>query len=98
MNNGYGRRPHREMCGLSKGCLMVHSVTARRRWVAAIGFLSVSALALSGCAQSQRDSGGGGKEGGTLTFGAAGAPKLFDPFYATDGETFRVSRQMFEGL
>jgi len=36
------------MCGLSKGCLMVHSVTARRRWVAAIGFLSVSALALSG--------------------------------------------------
>ncbi|WP_330271577.1 ABC transporter substrate-binding protein [Lentzea sp. NBC_00516] len=77
---------------------MVHSVTARRRWVAVIGFLSVSALALSGCAQSQRDSGGGGKEGGTLTFGAAGAPKLFDPFYATDGETFRVSRQMFEGL
>ena len=21
-----------------------------------------------------------------------------DPFYATDGETFRVTRQMFEGL
>ncbi len=23
---------------------------------------------------------------------------MFDPFYATDGETFRVTRQMFEGL
>ncbi|HEX2301911.1 MAG TPA: ABC transporter substrate-binding protein, partial [Pseudonocardiaceae bacterium] len=27
-----------------------------------------------------------------------GAPKLFDPFYASDGETFRVTRQIFEGL
>ena len=74
MYNGYGRRPHREMCGLSKGCLMVHSVTARRRWVAAIGFLSVSALALSGCAQSQRDSGGGGKEGESGVRGAGSWP------------------------
>ena len=40
--------------------------------VAAIGFLSVSALALSGCAQSQRDSGGGGKEG------RAGLDRLLD--------------------
>ena len=23
---------------------------------------------------------------------------MFDPYYATDGETFRVTRQMFEGL
>ena len=34
----------------------------------------------------------------TFTFGAAGAPKVMDPFYATDGETFRVTRQMMEGL
>lgn len=33
-----------------------------------------------------------------MTFGAEGAPKLFDPFYATDGATFRVTRQIFEGL
>jgi len=33
-----------------------------------------------------------------MTFGAAGAPSLFDPFYASDGETFRVTRQIFEGL
>ena len=34
----------------------------------------------------------------TFTFGAAGAPEMFDPLYATDGETFRVTRQMFQGL
>ncbi|GAA3891155.1 ABC transporter substrate-binding protein [Saccharothrix violaceirubra] len=80
---------------------MVHSRTARRRWTAAIGLTGVAALALSACAQSERgtdSSSGSGKTGGTFTFGAAGAPKLFDPFYATDGETFRVARQMFDGL
>jgi len=61
------------------------------------------ALTLSACAQSQRsnDNGsasGGGDTNGTFTFGAAGAPKLFDPYYATDGETFRVSRQIFDTL
>src|SRR4029079_5916681 len=40
----------------------------------------------------------GGDTNGTFTFGAAGAPKLFDPYYATDGETFRVSRQIFDTL
>ncbi len=34
----------------------------------------------------------------TFIFGAAGAPSMFDPLYATDGETFRVARQMMEGL
>jgi peptide/nickel transport system substrate-binding protein len=79
---------------------MLQSRTARSRWLAAIGLVGVSALALSACAQSARetDNAGSGKVGGTFTFGAAGAPKLFDPFYATDGETFRVARQMFEGL
>ncbi|MEU5690871.1 ABC transporter substrate-binding protein [Actinosynnema sp. NPDC020468] len=78
---------------------MVHSRTARRRRTALIGLTGVAALALSACAQSERGSdSGSGKVGGTLTFGAAGAPKLFDPFYAVDGETFRVARQMFDGL
>ncbi|MDR7301795.1 ABC transporter substrate-binding protein [Haloactinomyces albus] len=52
---------------------------------------------LAACVASERDSAAGG-EGGTLIFGAAGAPALFDPFYASDGETFRVTRQMMEGL
>jgi peptide/nickel transport system substrate-binding protein len=65
--------------------------------------LTAAALSLTACAQSDRDSGGSGSGAGgdlkdTLTFGAAGAPELFDPLYATDGETFRVTRQMHEGL
>ena len=60
------------------------------------------ALTLAACAQSERTSGTdqttGGDTKATFTFGAAGAPEVFDPFYASDGETFRVTRQMFEGL
>jgi peptide/nickel transport system substrate-binding protein len=75
--------------------------TARRTIVLA----SVAALALAaaGCASSERDddSGGGGTGASskdTLVFGAAGEPKLFDPAFASDGETFRVLKQVFEGL
>ncbi|WP_111767982.1 ABC transporter substrate-binding protein [Nakamurella deserti] len=35
---------------------------------------------------------------GTIIFGAEGAPSMFDPLYATDGATFKVTRQMTEGL
>ncbi len=55
-------------------------------------------LVLAGCAESDRSSDSGDNEDGTFIFGAAGAPEIFDPFYATDGETFRITRQMFEGL
>ena len=66
--------------------------------------LGAAALTMSACAQSERDTSGEGSGGGsadansTFTFGAAGAPEVFDPFYASDGETFRVTRQIFEGL
>lgn len=66
--------------------------------------MAAAALTVTACAQSDRDSGSGasGSAGGstkdTFTFGAAGAPKVFDPFYATDGETFRVTRQIHQGL
>ena len=42
--------------------------------------------------------GGPADPNGQIIFGAAGAPSMFDPLYATDGETFRVVRQMNEGL
>ncbi|MDO5535790.1 MAG: hypothetical protein Q4F65_14215, partial [Propionibacteriaceae bacterium] len=62
-----------------------------------------AALALTGCAASERDTATTAPTDGatpgapagadtTFIFGAAGAPKLFDPFYASDGETFRVTR------
>lgn len=77
-------------------------MTAKRS-VVLVATAAILSTGLAACAQSQRESGGssasGSASGGsTFTFGAAGAPKVFDPFYATDGETFRVSRQMFEGL
>jgi peptide/nickel transport system substrate-binding protein len=70
--------------------------------------VGVAALALStaACAQSDRDDdggGGGGGEteeasGGTFVFAASADPVMLDPAFASDGETFRVARQIFEGL
>lgn len=87
------------------------------RKVAAIAGTAALALALTSCAQSERDTGGddptgqptdgtgdddtgGGTElsDATFIFGAAGAPRHFDPFYASDGETFRITRQIYETL
>ncbi|RBY93998.1 ABC transporter substrate-binding protein [Blastococcus sp. TBT05-19] len=63
---------------------------------------ALTAVTLSACASSDRDSAeggeGGGESGGTLVFGAAGDPAMLDPAFGSDGETFRVSRQIFEGL
>lgn len=69
-----------------------------KRTAAVLASAALAALSITSCAQSQREAGDGSAAGGTFTFGAAGAPKVLDPFYATDGETFRVSRQIFEGL
>ncbi len=69
--------------------------------------LAVSALALAGCAESERDSSSGGASDGataggggdgTFVFAASSDPVMLDPAFASDGETFRVARQMFEGL
>ncbi|PXY34353.1 ABC transporter substrate-binding protein [Prauserella sp. PE36] len=76
---------------------MLQLRVARTRRTALIGLAAALAVSLTACAESERDT-GGGQEGGTLVFGATGAPSNFDPFYASDGETFRVTRQMFENL
>jgi peptide/nickel transport system substrate-binding protein len=70
------------------------------RKAAPVALAAALALGVTACAESERDPSGneGDGGGGTFTFGAAGAPEMFDPLYATDGETFRVTRQMFEGL
>ncbi|PPK96038.1 peptide/nickel transport system substrate-binding protein [Kineococcus xinjiangensis] len=66
--------------------------------------VAVAALALTaGCAESQREEndsaeGTGGDTGGTFVFAASSDPATLDPSFASDGETFRVARQMFEGL
>lgn len=73
--------------------------------VAAVAGSAALALVLASCAESERasdsDAGTSGEQasgGGQFVFGAAGAPTTFDPFYASDGETFRITRQIFENL
>ncbi|GAA1870853.1 ABC transporter substrate-binding protein [Pseudonocardia ailaonensis] len=70
-----------------------------RRLLATIaaGALAVS---LAACATSDRGTGGtqAGATGGTMVFGAAGAPKNFDPIFNDDGESFRPIRQMYDTL
>jgi len=67
------------------------------------GSESSSAAATSGAAASGSTTisdfvGGPADPDGQIIFGAAGAPEVFDPLYATDGETFRVARQIHDGL
>ncbi len=69
----------------------------RRVRFATVG-LAAASLMLTACAESERSDEGGNESGGTFVFAGAAEPKLLDPFFASDGETFRVARQMFEGL
>ncbi|GAA2099821.1 ABC transporter substrate-binding protein [Microlunatus panaciterrae] len=68
------------------------------------GVALVASLAVLGtlgaCAKSQRDTGSGtaSTSGGDFVFAASSDPVMLDPAMASDGETFRVSRQIFEGL
>ena len=68
---------------------------ARRSPIAAV---AVAALAAAGCAESNRDDSSGGSKKDTLVFGVAGDPKVLDPSFASDGESLRVARQVFETL
>ncbi|NYI70045.1 peptide/nickel transport system substrate-binding protein [Naumannella cuiyingiana] len=70
----------------------------KKRGLAAFGALLVTA-GLAACAQSERDPGGqSGGAADTFVFAASSDPVMLDPAMASDGETFRVARQMFEGL
>jgi peptide/nickel transport system substrate-binding protein len=64
----------------------------------AVAVTAVAALAVAGCAESDRDKGSGGKSGGTFIFAGAGDPKNFDPIFNDDGESFRPARQMYDTL
>ena len=66
---------------------------------AAIAVVAVAALAVAGCAESDRgDEGSGQSTKDTLVFGTAGDPKVLDPALASDGESLRVARQIYETL
>ncbi|WP_435742874.1 ABC transporter substrate-binding protein [Microbacterium sp. PMB16] len=79
---------------------MHHTVTRRRGLIAITG-AAIAALTLAGCVASDRGDNGdepAGDVDGTFVFAASSDPASLDPAFAQDGETFRVSRQMFEGL
>ncbi len=75
--------------------------TARKRATLTAG-ISIAALLLTGCVQSEREEGAGADGDAavdpTFVFAASSDPKSLDPAFASDGESFRVSRQIFEGL
>lgn len=67
---------------------------AVRTFVAALAI----GLIATGCAESERDEDGSSDGSEPLVFGAPGDPASLDPALASDGETFRVTRQAFEAL
>lgn len=79
---------------------MLHST--KRRLLTGAAAIAIGSVVLTACA-SQREEGGGGSEepsdvDTTFIFGASGDVSSLDPAFASDGESFRVSRQIFEGL
>ena len=79
----------------------MHQTPLRRRGILAVAGTAAAALLLAGCVASERgdDTGeGSGEVDSTFIFAASSDPASLDPAFAQDGETFRVSRQIFEGL
>ncbi|HEX5495625.1 MAG TPA: ABC transporter substrate-binding protein [Mycobacteriales bacterium] len=69
--------------------------TVRRATILALS----GALALSACAKSSRDTGNSSaKTRDVIVFAASADPTTLDPAFASDGETFRVTKQIYEGL
>jgi peptide/nickel transport system substrate-binding protein len=63
------------------------------------GLTGVTLLGVAGCGGGETISGGGGGgSGSTLTFGRGADSVTLDPVNATDGESFRATRQIFDTL
>jgi len=70
-----------------------------RRLRAGIAVAAAVTLAVAGCAESDRDGDSSSSSGDkTLVFGVAGDAKALDPALTSDGESFRVTRQIYETL
>src|SRR6266542_2397158 len=67
------------------------TVRGRRLKLLIVAVLAVSATATAGAALKAT-------QGGTLVFGGSADPTYLDPALASDGETFRVTEQIFEGV
>lgn len=70
----------------------------KSRAARAITVAVAAALIVTGCSSERADDGKKDGAKDTFVFGGAGDPGSLDPALASDGETFRVTRQAFEAL
>ncbi|HJQ27806.1 MAG TPA: ABC transporter substrate-binding protein, partial [Rubrobacter sp.] len=70
--------------------------------LSAAGFTGAALLGVAGCGGGKTISGGGqgggGAGGNTFVFGRGADSVTLDPINTTDGESLRVTRQIFDGL
>ena len=69
--------------------------------LSAAGFTGAALLGVAGCGGGETISGGGqggGAGGNTFVFGRGADSVTLDPINTTDGESLRVTRQIFDGL
>jgi len=78
----------------------VFRVKSRGRGMTAAAIVVAGVVMLTGCVQSDRDEAATDTSDvdGTFVFAASSDPASLDPAFASDGESFRVARQIFEGL
>lgn len=78
---------------------------AKKRLLAGLAGGAALALVLTGCQSQRGDDGDTGDSAApdsdvnsTFVFASSADPSGLDPAFANDGETFRISRNIFEGL
>jgi len=80
----------------------VFRMNSRRRGLIAVTSGVALVALLTGCVQSDRATDDGAADDAevdsTFVFAASSDPVSLDPAFASDGESFRVARQIFEGL
>jgi peptide/nickel transport system substrate-binding protein len=73
----------------------------RPRMVRLLVLLAAMALAATACGEQKSDdgaAGGGTQQGGTVVFAASSDPVSMDPALVSDGESIRITNQIYEGL
>ena len=68
----------------------------QKRLFVTLGCASAAMLVLSSCTSGGSPGGGDGRD--TFVFAASADPASLDPAFASDGESFRIAQQIFEGL
>jgi len=65
-----------------------------------LAMLAALALAVTACGGEKTEGGTGGQtqQGGTVVFGASADPTSLDPAFISDGESIRITNQIYEGL